>query len=105
MTHAVHEATRDALRHDFNAAISETEQLMQSLATAGGETAVALRASVEQSLETARQRLRNLEQAAMDATNTAARASDEFVHENPWPTIGVAAGLGAALGVVIGTLA
>jgi ElaB/YqjD/DUF883 family membrane-anchored ribosome-binding protein len=104
MTQSVYEATKDTLRRDFNTAISETEQLLQSLATAGGETAEALRARVERSLETARQRLRKLEQQAMDATSAAARATDEYVHENPWPSIGVAAGLGAALGVVIGML-
>jgi ElaB/YqjD/DUF883 family membrane-anchored ribosome-binding protein len=104
MTHNVHEATKDTLRQDFNAAISETEHLLQSVASSGGEKAAALRASVEQSLETARLRLRNLQQAAVDATSAAARATDEYVHENPWQTIGVAAGLGTALGVVIGML-
>ena len=63
-----------------------------------------LRVSVEQRLETARQRLRKLEEVAMDATSAAARATDEFVYENPWQTIGVAASLGAALGVAIGML-
>jgi ElaB/YqjD/DUF883 family membrane-anchored ribosome-binding protein len=104
MTHSVHDATNDTLRHDFDAAISETEHLLQSVATTGGETAAALRASVEQSLQTARQRLRQLQQAAVDATGAAARATDDYVHENPWQTIGIAAGLGAALGVAIGML-
>jgi len=40
----------------------------------------------------------------VDKSRAAARATDEYVHENPWQSIGVAARVGAALGVVIGAL-
>ena len=51
-----------------------------------------------------RQRLRSLEDALMEKTKATARATDEYVHENPWQTVGIAAGLSVVLGVVIGLL-
>ena len=37
-----------------------------------------------------------------DKAREAARATDDFVHEEPWKAVGVAAALGLALGVLIG---
>ncbi len=38
----------------------------------------------------------------IDKTKAAARATDDFVHDEPWKAVGVAAALGLALGVLIG---
>ncbi|HET7776216.1 MAG TPA: hypothetical protein VFK74_07610 [Azospira sp.] len=38
----------------------------------------------------------------MDKTKAAARATDDFVHDNPWKAVGIAAGVGLLLGVIIG---
>ena len=53
-------------------------------------------------LAVAKKRFCALEQAAMESTKAAAKATDAYVHENPWQTIGIAAGLGGAIGVMIG---
>lgn len=98
------EATKDKLIEEFNTVVSETEQLLKSVANASGEKAGALRASVEQSLATAKERLRNLQHAATERTQAAARATDEYVHQNPWQAIGIAAGVGAGIGVALGLL-
>ena len=42
------------------------------------------------------------EAALVDKTKAAARATDDFVHENPWKAVGIAAGVGLLLGVIIG---
>ena len=36
-----------------------------------------------------------------DGSKAAARATDDWVHENPWAAVGVAAGVGLVLGVLI----
>jgi ElaB/YqjD/DUF883 family membrane-anchored ribosome-binding protein len=41
------EATKDQLIEQFNVVVAETEQLLKSVADAGGEKAGALRASVD----------------------------------------------------------
>ena len=92
------------LIEQFNALVSETEQLLKSVATAGGEKAAAMRASAEQSLANAKDRLRDLQHAATDKVEAASKSTDEYVHEHPWQAIGVAAGLAVITSVVVSLL-
>jgi ElaB/YqjD/DUF883 family membrane-anchored ribosome-binding protein len=103
MNRHANEVTSDQLVKELNNVVADTEHLLKSVAHAGGEKAAALRASVEQSLAAAKDRLRNLQQAATQRTQFAAHATDEYVHEHPWQVIGIAAGAGVAVGVLIGT--
>jgi ElaB/YqjD/DUF883 family membrane-anchored ribosome-binding protein len=98
------EATKDQLIEQFNVVVAETEQLLKSVAGAGGEKAGALRASVEQNLANAKDRLHELQKAAGVKTKAAAQATDEYVHEHPWQAIGIAAGFNIVIGVVLGLL-
>jgi ElaB/YqjD/DUF883 family membrane-anchored ribosome-binding protein len=91
------------LLDDFDKVVRDTEALLRSLANVSGEKAVALRDQVEANLNTAKARLRDLHGEAMDRAKGAARDADEYVHDNPWTAIGVAAAAGVILGLVIGT--
>jgi ElaB/YqjD/DUF883 family membrane-anchored ribosome-binding protein len=104
MTHSSSEAMKQKLLADFNAVVTEAEQLLRLVTDEGGDKANALRTKVEQNLNAAKKRLRSLEDAVMEKTKATARATDEYVHENPWQTVGIAAGLSVVLGVVIGLL-
>lgn len=95
---------RDEVLKDFGAIVEDTEQLLKSMAAAGGEKAQAMRTSVEQNLRSAKARLQELERAVEDKARTAARATDAYVHEKPWASVAVAAALAAIIGVVIGLL-
>ena len=96
--------TKDQLIDQFQAVATETEQLIKSVATAGGEQAGALRDSAAEGLANVKERLRGLREAAADQIEAASGATDEYVHENPWKAIGMAAGLTVAAGVVVGLL-
>ena len=103
MKHTSDTAT-DKLIEDFNAVIADTEQLLKSVAAVGGEKAGAMRASVEQNLKAARERLEELQDAALGRARAAAESADDYVRANPWESIGIAAGLGALAGIVIGLM-
>jgi len=94
-------AARRQLVDDFNKVAGDTEALLRAMATVPGEKTSALRASVEANLASARQRVRELQGLAYESTTAAARATDEYVHENPWPMIGVAAAVGFVLGLTV----
>jgi ElaB/YqjD/DUF883 family membrane-anchored ribosome-binding protein len=94
-------AAKDQLVDDFNKVVGDTEALLRALASVPGEKTAALRASVEENLSAAKQRVRQLGGAAMEKTTAAARATDEYVHENPWPLIGAAAVAGLILGLLL----
>jgi ElaB/YqjD/DUF883 family membrane-anchored ribosome-binding protein len=70
----------------------------------GGEKAGAMRAGVEQKLAATKVKLRDLQQAAGEKAQAAAKSTDDYVHENPWQAIGIAAGLAAVAAVALGLL-
>jgi ElaB/YqjD/DUF883 family membrane-anchored ribosome-binding protein len=104
MTRSSSEAMKQKLLADFNAFVTEADQLLKFVTDEGGDKANALRHKVEKNLNAAKERLRGLEDAVMERTKATARATDEYVHENPWQTVGIAAGLSIVFGVVIGLL-
>jgi|GEM_PF-15864 len=104
MTHSSSEAIKRKLLADFNAVMTEADQLLKLVTDEGGDKANALRTKLEKTLNAAKERLRSLEDTVMERTKATARATDEYVHENPWQTVGIAAGVSVAFGVVIGLL-
>ncbi|MDP3440721.1 MAG: DUF883 family protein [Azonexus sp.] len=95
-------ANKDKLVSDLRVVISDTEELLRATAGAAGEKVGDLRERLSVRLRDAKERLIDLEVAVIDKTKAAARATDDFVHEEPWKAVGVAAALGLALGVLIG---
>jgi ElaB/YqjD/DUF883 family membrane-anchored ribosome-binding protein len=92
---------RNQLVEDFNKVVADTESLLRAMASVPGEKASELRATVEGNLNAAKRRVRELQGAAYEKGTAAARATDEYVHENPWTLIGVAAAVGLIVGLVI----
>ena len=102
MTEVVTATSKDKLVSDLRVVISDTEELLRATAGAAGEKVSDLRERLGIRLRDAKERLVDLEVAVVDKTKAAARATDDFVHEEPWKAVGVAAALGLALGVLIG---
>lgn len=98
------EVTKDQLIQEYNSVVSETEQLLKSVGSAGAEGAQHLRASVEQSLHVAKERLARMQKDIADRSRAAARVTEEYVQENPWQSVGTAAAIGALAGLVAGLL-
>ncbi|MDD2885148.1 MAG: DUF883 family protein [Dechloromonas sp.] len=95
-------ANKDKLVSDLKVVISDTEELLRATAGTAGEKVGELRERLALRLRDAKERLVDLEVAVIDKTKAAARATDDFVHDEPWKAVGVAAALGLALGVLIG---
>lgn len=90
--------TREKLAADLRAVIDDTEELLKATAGQAGEKIHAARARAEETLRTARARLVELGEAGAEKAKAAAKATDVYVHENPWQAVGVAAGVGFLLG-------
>jgi ElaB/YqjD/DUF883 family membrane-anchored ribosome-binding protein len=95
-------ANKEKLVTDLKVVISDTEELLRATAGAAGEKVSELRERLSVRLRDTKERVLDLEAALVDKTRAAARATDDFVHEEPWKAVGVAAALGLALGVLIG---
>jgi ElaB/YqjD/DUF883 family membrane-anchored ribosome-binding protein len=95
-------AQKARLAEDFGKVVSDTEALLRSLASVGGDKAAAVRESVEANLASAKARLRELQGEAADRAASAARDADAYVRANPWHAVGLAAAVGVIVGLIIG---
>ncbi|MFZ5557077.1 MAG: DUF883 family protein [Pseudomonadota bacterium] len=94
--------TRDKLVADLKLVIADAEELLRATAGQAGEKVAAARARAEEGLDRVRGRLKELEGEVAERGRQAARATDEFVHREPWKAVGVAAGVGLIVGLLIG---
>ena len=93
--------SRETLLDDFSARLAEAEDLLKRAGNETGERAKDLRAQVEAKLLAAKLRLQELEGEAVDRAKDAARYTDDYVHENPWRAIGIAAAVGFVAGLML----
>jgi ElaB/YqjD/DUF883 family membrane-anchored ribosome-binding protein len=94
-------SARDKLVDDFAAVLAEAEEMLQRAASETGDKARDLRSQVETKLLRAKLSLQELEGQAVDKAKAAARATDDYIHDNPWQAIGVAAAVGIAVGLLM----
>lgn len=92
---------KDKLMSDLRVVISDAEELLRMTADEAGEGAADLRSRVQHRMNQAKAELVHLQVAAVAKAKAAGHAADEFVHENPWKSVGVAAGIGLVVGLLI----
>jgi ElaB/YqjD/DUF883 family membrane-anchored ribosome-binding protein len=93
-------ADSDKILADLRMLATDTEELLRATAGRTGQQLGAARARADASLAAAKARVGNLGRVAVDRTRAAGRATDGYVHANPWQVIAI----GAAAGFVIGAL-
>lgn len=95
------ERTRDQIVDDFGVVLNEAEDLLKRAGQETGDKARDLRAQVESKLLHAKLKLQEMEGKALDQAKAAARVTDDYVHDNPWISIGVAAAVGFVVGLLL----
>lgn len=93
--------SKDKLVQDLKIVIADAEELLRATANQAGEKAALAREKIQDSLHKAKIKLAEAEEVVIDKTKQAAHATDEYVHEHPWRAVGVAAGIGLILGMLI----
>ena len=94
--------TKEQLISDFKVVIADAEALIRATANQGGEAVVNLRAKAQESLAAAKVKLADAQDALIEKGKIAAQATDDYVHEKPWHAVGIAAGVGLVVGLLIG---
>jgi ElaB/YqjD/DUF883 family membrane-anchored ribosome-binding protein len=100
-TTAPNEVTTDQLLADLKTVMSDAEALLRATSTQTGEKIQEVRARAEESLRQAKARLSSIEDEALRRAREVADAADEYVRENPWQSVGIAAGVGLLLGLLL----
>lgn len=91
----------DKLLGDLRLVMSDAEDLLHATASQAGEGAAAARARIQQTLEVVKERVADAETAVVARAKDAGKATDQYVHDNPWKAIGIAACVGAIVGMLI----
>ena len=95
------EVSREKLASDMRIVIADAEELLRATAGQMGEKAVVARERIQESLRVAKDKLARAEEAVIDKTKAAARATDDYVHDHPWGAVGIAAAVGLVIGMLI----
>ncbi|WP_431048775.1 DUF883 family protein [Roseateles sp. L2-2] len=91
----------DRLLNDLNQVVSDAESLLRATADQTSAGASELRARVQSTLDRAKSSLSDFQSAAVDRAKAAGKATDDYVHDNPWQSVGVAAGVGLLIGLLL----
>ena len=94
-------SSQDALVQEFQALVRETEKLLHHSASLAGDQADALRDDIRNSLDRAREMLRHAEASVREQGKIAVDATEDYVHNHPWQSLGVAAAIGVLFGLLI----
>lgn len=91
---------KDRLTEDMKAVIHDMEELLKATAGQTDDKISAVRTRAEENLRDMRRKLGEMEGNVVEHAKTAAKATDHLVHENPWQSIAVAAGVAFLLGML-----
>lgn len=92
---------RERLAQSLKHMVDEADHLLAKAERTGSDQFNAARDKFETQLLHAKEELRRLEQSAIDNAKRAARATDHAVHEHPYAAMGMAAGVGLLIGMLI----
>ena len=98
---ASNDVSKDKLVADLKVVVADAEELLRATASQAGEKVAAARERIQASLASAKVKLTEAEKVLLEKSKEAAKAADEYVRENPWQAVGVAAAAGLVLGVLI----
>jgi ElaB/YqjD/DUF883 family membrane-anchored ribosome-binding protein len=94
-------ATKEKLMTDVNTVLADAEELLRQATQATGEQAAELRRRAQSAISKAKIKLSDAEQRAVEQAKTAAKATDNWVHDHPWSAVGIAGTIGVLLGLMI----
>lgn len=96
------DVTKEKLIADVKLVIADTEELLRATAGQAGEKIADIRARTQDRLAAAKIKLADAEVVLVDRAKQVGRVTDDYVHDNPWRSVGVAAGFGFIVGLLIG---
>ena len=93
--------SKERVVSDLRALVNDAEELLKATASQAGEKIAVARQKIEQSLIEGKKALADAEQTLLKKSKECAEIADDYVRENPWSAVGVAAAVGLALGLLL----
>lgn len=89
------------VRNDMKTLVKDAQELFREASHASGERAEELRTKALVLLDGAMEKAHEVQALALEKGKIAVQNTDEFVHEHPWKAVGIAAGIGLVIGMLI----
>ena len=93
---------QSALVAEFHALVNDTEALLKNTSENASEQVDELRKTLTENLARAKATLKESEESLRHQAQAAVEATETYVQEKPLQSIGIAAGIGLVLGLLIG---
>ena len=91
----------DRLLEDLWAVVADVDELIKATAGSANEAVAAARKRMEGSLKDAKDDLEKARRHAVEDAEGVAQWAGDYVHDNVWKVIGIAAGVGLVLGMIL----
>lgn len=95
-------APREQLVADLKVLMSDVEELVKATASQSGDKIAEVRGRIQNAAAELRPRLAQAEALLKEKARIAAATTDDYVHDHPWTAMGVSAGVGVIIGLLIG---
>ena len=95
-------APREQLVADLKVLMSDVEELVKATASQSGDKIAEVRGRIQSAAAELRPRLAQAEALLKEKAKIAAATTDDYVHDHPWTAMGVSAGVGVIIGLLIG---
>ncbi len=86
---------------DVSKLIADVEELLTKVAHVADQDVASLRERLQQKISAARESVTTTSRRAVKMATTATAATDDYVRESPWQSIGIAAVVGATVGYLL----
>lgn len=93
--------TEAKLADNVQTVLTDAQELMRLAAGEAGQGIKEARARLERSTQAAGQQLAAMQESALQSAQEAGRTADGYVREHPWEAVGIGAGLGFLLGLLV----
>jgi ElaB/YqjD/DUF883 family membrane-anchored ribosome-binding protein len=95
------EQHKENLLRELNQVLKDAEDLIKNSEQQAGEGFQSAKDKLEATLKSAKYEMHKIEDKVVKTVKESAKATDAYVHENPWKTAGIAAGVGLLIGLLI----
>jgi ElaB/YqjD/DUF883 family membrane-anchored ribosome-binding protein len=97
----MNDVNREQLAADVRQVLDDVQALLSQAAQASGQQAQELRSRAAEQLQRAQARVGELQSRLADRSRAAMHATDDWVHMHPWSAVGLGAGVGFLIGLLV----
>jgi ElaB/YqjD/DUF883 family membrane-anchored ribosome-binding protein len=92
---------RDKLVADFKLITNDVEELLRTTASDANGAMSEVQSRLRDRLHAAKSTLWSIEEQAVEKAKAVANTTDDYVRKNPWTSVGIGAGVGVLLGMLL----